>query len=435
MHDVMSGHHGRRRPSRRRGTLRPRRRRRSGALAWMPVLLVVCVVVGAAAFALTRCGGQSATSTAESASQATVAEPAASSQPVQIDLVMIGDILQHSYVYKSGYQNDGTRNYDHVFSHIASELEGMDIKVVNQETPLGGSVSEFSGYPSFNGPQEMGDAEAKVGFNVVLRASNHTMDVGYDGLHSELAFWKGAHPDVHVIGAADPKDSSTSVDDVYVFEKDGFKVALLNYTYDLNGYSDPKGAVSMLDEGHVRATMKKAREEADMVVVFPHWGEEYQTKPVASQRTWEKFFIECGADVIIGGHPHVIEPVETFERASGGVGVCFWSVGNFISTQIDNENLVGGMAKVSLQKAEDGSCRVSAASFEPVITHKGIGKDMTTYMLRDYTNGLAATNAISGFTSNTGLTPAWAQSFVTSVVGKDYDKEDCKLAVDLGAGA
>lgn len=353
-----------------------------------------------------------------------------SSEPVQIDLLAVGDVLQHTGVYQSGLQADGSYNFDHVFAHIANDLQGQDIKVLNQESVLGGNIAPYSGYPTFNGPQEMGDAEVKAGFNVILRASNHTMDMGYEGLHSELQFWKTKHPEVAVLGAVDPEDPSASIDDVYIYEKNGFKVALLNYTYDLNGFQDPNNDVSLLEEGHVRTTMQKAREQADMVVVFPHWGQEYETGTVDEQRQWEQFFILNGADVIIGGHPHVIEPVDTFQTASGSTGVCFWSLGNYISTQANNASLVCGMAKVVLQKDADGTCRVASAQLEPLITHKGSGTSMTTYPLRDYTNDLASTNALYG-TSNASLTPAWAQNFCQQVLGSGYDPASCRLQVDL----
>ena len=365
----------------------------------------------------------------ETESQASA--PAAKESPVQIDLVMIGDILQHRGVFESGYMDDGTRNYDHIFANIAGLIDGADIKVVNQETVLGGAQFDFSGYPSFNGPQEMGDAEVKAGFNVILRATNHAMDMGYAGLSSEISFWHTNHPEVGVIGAVDPNDPETSVDDVYVFEKDGFKVALLNYTYDLNGYEDPQGAVSMLDEEHVKRTLATANELADMVVVFPHWGEEYNLTPVQSQYDMANTLIENGADVIIGGHPHVIEPVEVLTASDGRKVPCFWSVGNFVSTQLDSENLVGGAAKVTLYKDSDGSCRVTAASFVPTITHEGVGVNLTTYPIYDYTDALAS----SSYDSNNGvdhstLTREWANEFCTQVLGSGFDTASGVLTID-----
>ena len=130
---------------------------------------------------------------------------------VTIDLVMIGDILQHTGVYRSGQQPDGSYNFDHVFSHIGPTLEGVDVKVLNQETPLGGAELGFTGYPSFNGPQEMGDAEVTAGFNVILKATNHAMDRSYAGIHNELEFWHEKHPDVAVLGERDVQSTTMEI--------------------------------------------------------------------------------------------------------------------------------------------------------------------------------------------------------------------------------
>lgn len=355
----------------------------------------------------------------------------AETKPVQIDLVMIGDILQHSGVFQSGYLDDGTRNYDHIFAHIGSEIEGADIKVVNQETILGGEGFSFSGYPAFNGPQEMGDAEVKAGFNVALRATNHALDYGYEGLHSELAYWREKHPEMAVIGAWDPDDPASSLGDTYIFEKDGFKVALLNFTYGTNDIPDPDNRVSLLEESHVRSSIEAAEAQADMVVVFPHWGEEYNLVPVQDQYDMAEVMMEAGADVIIGGHPHVIEPVEVLTAPDGHKVPCFWSVGNFVSTQVDNQNLIGGVAKVTMVKDGNGACSVTACSFVPTVTHKGIGSNMTTYLLRDYTDDLAASNYLeANGTDNTNLTVAWADQFCSEVLGSQFDATTQQLVID-----
>ena len=405
-----------------------RMRERNRRLVVSGIALILCVVlVVLAVRGVVGCVSKTfAPKRQEQVEQTTKAKE---QEPVTIELAMIGDILQHEGVYTSGFSDSGSRNYDHVFAHIGEELEGADLKVVNQETVLGGDLFEFSGYPEFNGPQEMGDAEAKAGFNVILRATDHAMDMGYEGLSSELSFWRTKHPEVEVIGVADPNDSSSSVDDPYVYEKDGFRVALLNYTSVLNGYEDPKGVVSMLDEDRVERTVRAADAAADMVVVFPHWGEEYMLEPVQAQREMAEAFLDAGADVIIGGHPHVIEPVEILTASDGRKVPCFWSVGNFISTQVDNENLVGGIAKVTMAKDVDGTCSVTGCSLVPTVTHKGIGKNMTTYLLRDYTDALAKTNYLeSNETDNTSLTVSWANDFCKQVLGSGYSSSTGEIS-------
>ena len=368
----------------------------------------------------------------------------ASSGPQELKLLMVGDILFHYQVRESGVQNDGSRNYDHIFTHFKGELEDKDIKVVNQETPLGGSkLKDFVGdapdgygsYPTFNGPQEMGDAEVKAGFNVILKATNHALDAGYEGLTSELDFWANKHEDVAVIGAVNPEDSDASIDNICIYRKNGFKVALLNYTFGLNDMPDPNGVMSMLEEKHIKSTMEEARNQADMIVVFPHWGEEYQTEPNDEQRKWAQLFIDEGADAIIGNHPHVMEPAEVFEGENGKAVPCFWSTGNFVSTSPDDMSLLGGVAELTLKKDGEGKCSVTDAEFKVVVTHLGLSDDMTVYPLPEWTDELAATNKLNTQmnpdTDNSTLTPKWAANFCTEVLGKDFDVESGTLKLDL----
>ena len=429
---------------------RPAARRRSS----LPIVIISAVTVMIAGaltfFVLRSCvsGGDTGTQDAgqngaaadgQAGGTADAATGKARDGSVDINLLMVGDILFHYQVRQSGLKDDGTRNYDHVYAHVLDELKDFDIKVLNQETPLGGNVytgtapDGYDGYPEFNGPQEMGDAEAKAGFNVALKATNHAMDNSgnfddpYTLVKSEQEFWTKKHPEMNVIGEAILSDSNSTADDVYVYEKDGFKVALLNYTQDLNGNEshDRQGVVSMLEEEHVKNTMAKARELADMIVVFPHWGEEYNLEPVEMQHEWAKTFIDEGADVIIGNHPHVIEPVVALEGKDGKKVPCYWSTGNFVSTSPSNESLVGGIAEVKLHKDKDGNCSVTSAQFKPIISHLGLSTDMTTYLVSDWTDELAASNwlntTVNPNTDNTSLTPAWAHEFCAGVLGSGYD--------------
>lgn len=433
---------------------RPVRKKRSA----LPIIIAVLALVFVgflAVFVVRSCGKGASTDegnvTAEqtATTQEAVTTQKASDDGVDINLLMVGDILFHYQVRMSGLQDDGSRNYDHVYANVLDELEGFDIKVLNQETPLGGNVytgsapDGYDGYPEFNGPQEMGDAEAKAGFNVVLKATNHAMDNAsnfddpYTLVRSEQNFWADEHPEMTVIGEVNPDDEDASVDDIYVYEKDGFKVALLNYTQDLNGNEgfDTQGVVSMLEEDHVKNTMAKAREAADMIVVFPHWGEEYSLEPIDMQYEWAQLFVDEGADVIIGNHPHVIEPVTVLESADGKKVPCYWSTGNFVSTSPSDESLVGGIAEVTLHKDKDGECSVTSAVFKPIVSHLGLGTDMTTYLVTDWTDDLAASNwldtDINPDTNNTTLTPAWAREFCTKVLGEDYDADKGVLELEL----
>lgn len=345
--------------------------------------------------------------------------------PTTIDICMVGDVLLHPSVYNSGRRADGSYDFSHLFANVSDEVSACDLALVDQETILGGTGMGLAGYPVFNGPQEVGDAEAEAGFDVVLRATNHTMDMGYDGIHSELEFWRTAHPEVAVVGCTDPQaEDPAPTNDIYVYEKDGFRVAVLNYTYGLNGYGDPRGAVAVLDEARVREDCRRAHEEADMVVVCPHWGTENVIGPDEGQKRWAGLFLECGVDVVLGNHPHVMGPVETMTGEGGHTMVCYWSVGNFVSGMAAPQNMVGGMARVTLERDATGACRVASYGMKPLVTHINPA-DETTYFLADYTAELAAT---SKFPS---VTPDWVQELCTDVLGSAYNRERSELLVTL----
>ncbi|MDO5402355.1 MAG: CapA family protein [Eubacteriales bacterium] len=363
----------------------------------------------------------------------TTTEPETTPPDVEIDLLMIGDILAHEGVYNSGLQADGTYNFDHLFKNILSDTAAADINVVNQEVILGGTELGLSAYPCFNSPYEIGDAEVKAGFNVILGASNHPLDKGLKGLNNCLNFWKTKHPDTLVLGINDTEEDYNRIN---IYEKDGFKIALLNYTYGTNGIPLPDSkpyCVNLLDVDKITSDVSKAKELADMVVVFPHWGTEYAHTPDSNQTYLTNIFLDLGVDLVIGDHPHVIEPVETLTRADGHQMVVFYSIGNFVSNQNQKPRMIGGMAKATLVKRKtDGSCYIKEYSMTPVITHVLFGTGLiTTYKLSDYTDALADKNWIKTKEGCHDFSVAYCQSLCSQVLGEDYNQEKCSLNVKL----
>lgn len=391
-------------------------------VAVVAFLIGAYVFVGPSLFSLSwGSEGDSQTTSGDSSGAAA----STASTATQVDVCMVGDVLLHPSVYTSGEQEDGTYDFTNLFANVSDQVSAADIAMCDQETVLGGTELGLSGYPAFNGPQEVGDAEAAAGFNVILHASNHTLDMGYEGLHSELEFWRTKHPDVTVLGCIDVlSDDPASLDDIYVYEKDGLKVAILNYTYGLGDYSDTEGAVAMLDEDRVRQDCERANQLADIVIVCPHWGTEGMSEPDDEQTQWAQVFLECGVDVVLGNHPHMLQPVEVLEDDNGNQMVCFWSVGNFISGMANEENMVGGLAEVRLERSEDGTCRVSGYGLKPIVSHIDPDNE-TTYFLSDYTDELAETSKFPDYT------PDQIQAYCEEVLGDAYDSEKCELWVDL----
>lgn len=330
------------------------------------------------------------------------ARAAVSSDTVSSDatILMAGDVLLHKRVSDSGQYSDGTWNYDHFFANVSEDIAGADLAIVNQEVILGGRDLGLSGYPAFNGAFEVGDAEAKAGFDLILHGTNHALDKGKKGIVNCLKFWRTDHPEIGVVGI---NDSQQAQDKIYVTEKNGIRIAVLNYTYGTNGIKTPDGmpyAVNYLEEGRVKADLKKAQALADFTVVCPHWGTEDSHTVSAMQKKWTKIFSDGGAGLVIGTHPHVIQPVQWYTGDDGHRMLVFYSIGNFINYTSgtgskDTDRMCGEMAKVTVTRKADGKVMITDYSTVPLVTQaaEGAGK-ITTYRFSDYTPALASRNGI-----------------------------------------
>ncbi len=320
--------------------------------------------------------------------------------PVSVTLMMAGDLLLHRFVQISGKKADGSYDYNPVFENVREEISSADIAIVNQETPLAGDAFGLSGYPFFNAPCEFADAIAWAGFDVVLQATNHALDQGKSGLIAGRAYWSENFPEIKIAGTALSEEEAAGV---CVVECSGISIAVLNYTYGTNGIPLPSGMpwiVSMLDESKIRADIARAKGVSDFIVVCPHWGIEYAHSPSSSQRTWCDLFFECGADLIIGTHPHVIQPIEWYEDAAGRKMLVYWSLGNFVNSTAEtgygvSNRMMGGMAKVMLTRGADGKIYISQANVVPVVTqlNEGYG-GVTVYPFCNYNADLAQKNLL-----------------------------------------
>jgi len=318
----------------------------------------------------------------------------------EVKLVMVGDILLHTPLAESGKSPEGGYDFSAVFANLREEIEAADVALVNQEVIIGGAELGVSGYPSFNAPYELGDALAETGFDVVLHATNHALDKRKQGILNCLSFWRENYPDMAVLGI---HDSQESQQDIYVYEQQGIRIAVLNYTYGTNGVPLPEDmpyAVDMLQKDRVAADLKRAQELADFVIVCPHWGKEYVLEQTKDQENWAKLFAENGADLVLGTHPHVIEPIEQVASANGNQALVYYSLGNFVNWTSGTgagvaNRMVGGMAQVTVSLNESGDAVIKEYGVLPVVCHveKGFG-GVTVYPLSEYTEELAARNEI-----------------------------------------
>ena len=330
-------------------------------------------------------------------------------------IIMVGDILLHTPVEKSCLQPDGSYDYDSLFSHTKEEIAAADLALVNQEVIIGGADLGISGYPCFNADYSLCDSLVGAGFDVICHATNHAMDKGRAGLVNCAEYWSDEYPEITVLGIHDTADTSTSCGaDPAIIELGDIRIAVLNYTYGTNGISLPADmpfAVDLLEEKQVAADIQRAEELADFTIVCPHWGTEYRLMPDASQEKWTRIFAQNGADLILGTHPHVIEPIEWVtdeetDEESKHEMLVYYSLGNFVNwTSGTGEGvanrMVGGMAEVTLTKNEDGEVEIADYGVKPIISHVTSGPEgVTTYFLENYSEELAEENEIVSQDSN-----------------------------------
>jgi poly-gamma-glutamate capsule biosynthesis protein CapA/YwtB (metallophosphatase superfamily) len=281
-----------------------------------------------------------------------------------ITIVMVGDVLLHTAVNESGEMEDGTYNYKHLFKNVRADIEDADLAIANQEVILGGTELGLSGYPAFNGAFEVGDALCDAGFDVVLHATNHALDKGKKGLLNCLRYWETNHPEMSALGIYESAEAHEK--DLFLYEKDDIKIAILNYTYGTNGIALPADmpfAVNLLDKDQIKEDVMKAEEKADFIIVCPHWGTEYNLGISKQQEEYAKLFADLGVDLVIGTHPHVIEPISWIEstvpkdatQEEPHKMLVYYSIGNYINaTSRTGDGVaaqaVGAMAKVTISK-------------------------------------------------------------------------------------
>ena len=305
---------------------------------------------------LCLCGCAPAGSAVQSALPDETAEPTPSVQTYHASLFMVGDALLHDGVYEKGMQLDGSYDFTSMIHRVKDIAEPYDLAYYNQESILGGTELGLSSYPCFNSPKEWGRDMVDAGFNLVSTANNHALDKGAEGIQSSLSFWKQEK------GVIEDGTYTNHLDQqaIPIHEINGIRYAFISYTYGTNGIPLPENQPYLVntlekDTQPFLDKVKAADSQADVVIAAVHWGTEYVNEPTEAQKALAQQLSDCGADIIIGSHPHVIEPY-----ARIGNAVCFYSLGNFISSQQGTEKNIGMDAALDIVKTvEDGMTSIS----------------------------------------------------------------------------
>lgn len=265
-----------------------------------------------------------------------------------ITLSAVGDILIHDRVYEAAETEDGY-DFEPMLKDMKPYMEDATITFANQETMIGGEELGLSGYPAFNSPVEIGEELKDSGVDIVSIANNHSLDRGEEAIQESIKHWKDI--DMTYIGAyKDEEDAS----DIRVLETDeDISIGFLAYTYGTNGISVPDGKdflLNYIDESQIKKDIAEAQEKADVVVLSLHFGEEYKTMPNEGQENLVQMAADEDVDIVLGHHPHVLQPMEWVEGKDGHETFAIYSLGNFFSGQDELDRQIGGILHLTIRE-------------------------------------------------------------------------------------
>lgn len=305
-------------------------------------------------------------------------------ETVTASLVVTGDIMVHSYQYEEAYdRSTGKYDFMHNFTDMKKYFDSADYSIGNFETVLAGEDVGISDYPCFNTPDSFLDSLEYSGIDFVTTANNHCMDKGTDGLLRTID-----KLDEYGFDHTGTYKDEESRNEVFVKDINGITFAFLSYTYGTNGIpvKNPWN-VNILDEELIKSDIEKAKElNPDFIVVLPHMGVEYEIYPREEFKEWADFMFNCGADIILASHPHVLQPMEvreiTKDDGSTRNGFIIYSLGNFISSQTTPPRNAGIIVNLDFEKKGIEKAELTKVSFIPVWTQFRNAQNINHFMVR-----------------------------------------------------
>ncbi len=262
-----------------------------------------------------------------------------------VSMIMAGDALIHDAVYNDAYIGDNKYDFNYMFEYIKPIVQNHDLAFYNQETIIGGKKLGLSTYPRFNSPEEIGEALINTGFNLVSLANNHSLDKGEQGIINSNKYWRTRN--VMTSGTYDCfEDQNKPI----IKTKNNISYTLLSYTTSTNGLPVPKGKeylVNVYSDEKVKQDIQKVRDQVDVIIVSMHWGVEYIHSPNSEQKRIAKYLSELGVNIVVGHHPHVVQPIEFIDNT-----LVIYSLGNLISAQTGLNKLVGMLVSIDIIKRD-----------------------------------------------------------------------------------
>lgn len=356
-------------------------------------------------------------------------EPEENKQEVKdtvVSFIGVGDNLIHDTVYKDAEKEDGSYDFTKMYADIKDEVKDSDIAFINQETVLGGTELGLSGYPTFNSPTEIAKNLEDTGFNLVNLATNHSLDKYESGISNELAAFSETEMIVNGVYT-----SAEAYEQIPTFKKKGITFSFLAYTYGTNGIEAPNPYnVSYFSDEKITSDVAKAKEISDVVIVSAHWGDENTFAPNDYQKHYAQLFADLKVDVVIGTHPHTIQPVEWVNGAEGNQTLVVYSLGNFIGGMLTTDNAIGGMISFDFVKdAKTEEISVEHVKWTPTIIHfEGNQNNILAerynykvYQVKNYTDELANKHVLNGFEGNV-VSLDYINTKTKEVISEEYIK-------------
>lgn len=309
----------------------------------------------------------------------------------ELSLVMVGDVLYHYDVYLDGRnRSESAYDFTHNLVNIKSIISNYDLAYYNQESILAGTSIGLDSYPRFNSPTQVGDAFIDSGFNLVSLANNHTLDKSQIGIDLSLQYWS----DKPVVTAGS-YSSQEEKDNIIINSKNNINYVFLSYTTTTNGLIVPSGKdylVDVYDYELVKSDIEKVKDKTDVIIVAMHWGNEYQFTPSDNQRQIASELSDLGVDIVIGTHPHVVQPIEYVNDT-----IVFYSLGNFLTGQLGIEKNVGLLGSLTINKEvinDISTVTIGEVSGDLIYTYKEIynelnyGRNYTVYPFYQLTDNI-----------------------------------------------
>lgn len=326
----------------------------------------------------------------------------------------VGDNIMHDPMIQKAQTSNGY-NFTPYYQNIRKYVEAADISFINQETILGGIDHGYSGYPKFNTPDEMASTLNEIGFDVVNGSTNHSFDMGESAVDHSIELFK-QYSNIKYIGLYQNEEEKNQIP---VIEKNGIKIAFLSYNQYINyDYIPSSYRYNSFDKEKIKNDVEMAKNISDAIVVSCHWGQENETTLTEFQKEYAQYLADLGVDVILGTHPHTLQNIEWLTGSNNHRTLVAYSLGNFISGMLEENNQVGGMLSFDFVKKDD-MVSIENVVLTPLINHfysdnkQNIIENrygFTVYRLKDYSQDLANQHGLNGYNNITISVEALKQS-------------------------